>query len=60
MRATRSIDEHHGGLGIGLTLVRRLTELHGGRVEAHSPGEGAGSEFVVRLPLLKLRARTPA
>jgi PAS domain S-box-containing protein len=40
-----------GGLGIGLTLVRRLAELHGGSVEAHSDGSGKGSEFVVRLPL---------
>jgi PAS domain S-box-containing protein len=40
-----------GGLGIGLTLVRGLVEMHGGAVEAHSDGPGKGSEFVVRLPL---------
>ncbi len=46
-----SLDRAQGGLGIGLTLVRRLVELHGGSVEARSPGVGQGSEFVVRLPL---------
>jgi signal transduction histidine kinase len=41
-----------GGLGIGLALVRALVQLHGGEIEAHSPGADRGSEFVVRLPLL--------
>ena len=41
----------HGGLGIGLTLVRSLVDLHGGSVEARSEGPGRGSEFIVRLPL---------
>ena len=48
----RSLERSQGGLGIGLTLVRRLAELHGGNVEAKSGGPGKGSEFVVRLPLL--------
>jgi PAS domain S-box-containing protein len=42
----------HGGLGIGLTLVRQLVTMHGGSVEARSAGPGQGSEFVVRLPVL--------
>ena len=47
----RTLDRALGGLGLGLTLVRRITELHGGAVEAYSEGPGAGSQFVVRLPL---------
>jgi CheY-like chemotaxis protein len=47
-----SIDRSQGGLGIGLTLVRLLVELQGGRVEAHSEGPGQGSEFTVRMPAL--------
>jgi signal transduction histidine kinase/CheY-like chemotaxis protein len=46
----RSLDRSQGGLGIGLTLVRGLVELHGGRIEAFSDGPGHGSEFVVHLP----------
>jgi PAS domain S-box-containing protein len=48
-----SLHRSEGGLGIGLTLVRNLVQLHGGTVEAHSAGRNRGSEFVVRLPLMK-------
>ena len=50
-QADRALDRSQGGLGIGLCLVQRLVELHGGSVEAHSV-LGQGSEFVVRLPLM--------
>ena len=46
----RSLDRSEGGLGIGLTLVHRLMEMHGGRVEARSDGPARGSEFILRLP----------
>lgn len=46
-----SLTRSQGGLGIGLTIVKRLVEMHGGRIEARSGGVGRGSEFVVRLPL---------
>jgi len=52
VQAERRLDRSQGGLGIGLTLVRRLVEMHGGSVTAHSEGPGKGSEFVVRLPTL--------
>jgi signal transduction histidine kinase/CheY-like chemotaxis protein len=48
----RSLDRSMGGLGLGLSLVKRLVALHGGTVSASSPGPDLGSEFVVRLPLL--------
>jgi PAS domain S-box-containing protein len=46
-----SLERSRGGLGIGLTLVKRLVESHGGSVEAHSDGQDKGSEFIVRLPV---------
>ena len=51
-QADTSLDRSKGGLGLGLTLVRQLVTLHGGRVEAYSEGVGRGSRFVVRLPLI--------
>ena len=45
-----SRDRSQGGLGIGLSLVQRIVEMHGGSVEAHSSGPGLGSEFIIRLP----------
>jgi signal transduction histidine kinase len=54
----RRFDRAQGGLGVGLTLVRRLVELHGGRVEAFSDGPGRGSEFVVRLPRIAPATQT--
>ena len=47
----RTIDRSQGGLGIGLTLVRSLVEMHGGTISAHSAGPGCGSTFTVHLPL---------
>jgi PAS domain S-box-containing protein len=50
-QSDRALDRSQGGLGIGLTIVKKLAEMHGGRVEARSEGVGRGSEFVLRLPL---------
>jgi signal transduction histidine kinase/DNA-binding response OmpR family regulator len=55
----QSLDRSEGGLGIGLTLVRRLVEMHGGTVQALSAGPGQGSEFVVCLPVLSVTAPSP-
>jgi PAS domain S-box-containing protein len=53
MQAERRVDRSQGGVGIGLTLVKKLVELHGGSVQAYSAGLGQGTEFVVRLPALE-------
>ncbi|MBX9680282.1 MAG: PAS domain S-box protein [Gemmataceae bacterium] len=52
----RSVDRSQGGLGIGLTIARRLVEMHGGTLTAHSKGKDQGSEFVARLPALQAPA----
>ena len=51
MQADRSLDRSQGGLGVGLTIVKALIEMHGGTVEARSAGVAQGSEFIVRLPV---------
>jgi len=51
-QGARTLDRSQGGLGIGLTLVKRLVELHGGQVTASSPGTGRGSTFSIRLPTI--------
>ncbi|AUX33895.1 MULTISPECIES: GAF domain-containing protein [Sorangium] len=55
----RSIDRAQGGLGIGLTLVKRLVELHGGSIHAESDGAGRGSTFTIRLPLAAAEEAAP-
>jgi signal transduction histidine kinase/ActR/RegA family two-component response regulator len=54
----QALDRAQGGLGLGLSIVRVLVELHGGTVEAHSAGHGRGSEFVVRLPAIPAAEET--
>jgi PAS domain S-box-containing protein len=56
-QADSSTTRRHGGLGLGLSLVKQIAEAHGGTVEAQSPGEGKGATFIVRLPA---RAATQA
>ena len=50
VQSERSLDRSQGGLGIGLAVVKRLVEMHGGTITAHSPGMGSGSTFQIRLP----------
>ncbi|HEX5130673.1 MAG TPA: ATP-binding protein, partial [Usitatibacter sp.] len=52
----RTLDRSEGGLGIGLTLARRIVALHGGAIKAESPGHGAGAEFTVTLPKLDMQS----
>ncbi|HEV8205013.1 MAG TPA: ATP-binding protein, partial [Pyrinomonadaceae bacterium] len=60
MQVDRSSDRSQSGLGIGLTLVKRLVEMHGGSIEVHSAGEEQGSEFVVHLPIISKPALVSA
>jgi CheY-like chemotaxis protein len=57
-QADSSSRRTHGGLGLGLAIVRHLVELHGGTVHAHSPGEGQGTVMQVRLPLLTCQSES--
>jgi CheY-like chemotaxis protein len=60
VQGASSLDRAHGGMGIGLTVVRRVVELHGGSVSARSEGLGRGSEFAIRLPLAREEVSEPA
>ncbi|HKY05984.1 MAG TPA: PAS domain S-box protein [Blastocatellia bacterium] len=55
LQEDRTLTRRHGGLGLGLAIVRNLVEMHGGTVKADSPGQGLGSTFTVRLPLRTTR-----
>jgi PAS domain S-box-containing protein len=58
-QADSSTTRRHGGLGLGLAIVKNLVELHGGKVQAKSPGEGLGATFSIELPLMVMRERQP-
>ena len=60
MQADKSLERSTSGLGIGLTLVKNLVEMHDGTVEVHSAGLNSGSEFVVRLPVIAKKPEVPA
>jgi signal transduction histidine kinase len=53
MQVDRSLERPQGGLGVGLTLVKRILDLHGGTITAHSDGPGTGSTFSIRLPAIR-------
>jgi signal transduction histidine kinase len=59
VQGSSTLDRSQGGLGIGLSLVRRLVELHGGEIEADSRGPGSGSTFTLRLPRVEHQAEAP-
>ena len=59
VQADVTLDHSHGGMGVGLTLVQKLVDLHGGSVSARSEGRGQGSVFEVRLPLARKRSPPP-
>jgi PAS domain S-box-containing protein len=58
-QVTSALERSEGGLGIGLSLVKGLVELHGGTIDARSGGSGLGSEFTVRLPIVDIRLESP-
>lgn len=59
-QADATTTRRHGGLGLGLAIVRHLVELHGGTISVRSPGEGQGATFTVRLPVRPARAELPS
>lgn len=54
LQADNTTTRRHGGVGLGLAITRQLTELHGGTISAHSPGEGQGATFTLKLPLISV------